>query len=137
MEDSTAYVGEPLGAVVATDPYTAEDAAELVQIEYEPIKPVTSVKEALSTDSPRIYEAWGDNVAYHLAFRSGDIEGTFSHADYIAKEKFSFQRYTGVPMETRGVIARYEAWKGLLEIWTSNQWPFVFRTITSTPVKPG
>ena len=125
--DKVRYVGEPLAAVVARNRYVCEDARDLVEVDYDPLTPITDTLEALQPGSPLLYEEWGDNVHYHYRIENGDVDKAFAEADVIIQETFNSQRYTGHPMETRGVVASYE--DGQLTVWISHQAPHMLRTL--------
>jgi aerobic carbon-monoxide dehydrogenase large subunit len=121
------HVGEPVAALVAESRYLAEDAAELVSVEYETLPAVVSVEQALALDAPLLYEAWGDNVAAEMTLGSGDVDAAFARADHVFRETFYVQRHTGVALETRGTVANYEPLTGELTVWTSTQSPHAVR----------
>jgi carbon-monoxide dehydrogenase large subunit len=119
--DKVRFVGEPVAAVVATDPYVAEDALDFIEAEFDPLPPVTSVEQAVSHNAPLIYEEWGDNVQLRFKVSGGDVERAFEQADLIVKETIISSRYTGTPIEPRVVIGRYKEEDNLLEVWDSTQ----------------
>jgi aerobic carbon-monoxide dehydrogenase large subunit len=125
--DRARFAGEPVAVVVAADPYRAEDAAELITVEYDPLPVAVDLEAAIGPDSPRLYEEWGDNAMLYLPHERGDLAGAFASADTIVEARFDIQRYTGVPLETRGCIASYE--DGKLTLWSSTQWPFMVRMV--------
>ncbi len=130
--DRVLYVGEPVAAVVATDPYLARDAAESIDVDYVPLPPVVDAESALSPSSPRLYPEWKDNLLIHRAFRGGDPDGQFQRPDAVkVATRVVSHRYSPVPMENRGVVASYERGTGDLRIWASTQFPHVFGTLTS------
>jgi carbon-monoxide dehydrogenase large subunit len=105
--DRVRYVGEPLALVVAEDRDAAEDAAEGVVVEYDPLEAVVDPREAVA-DRIVIHEASGTNVATSYRVSRGDPDGAFATAPYTRKETFRCQRHTGVPLETRGLIAQWD-----------------------------
>jgi aerobic carbon-monoxide dehydrogenase large subunit len=122
------YVGAPIAAVVADDRYRAEDAAELVDVEYEEIAPVTSGAAALAEGAPRLFEHWPDNRIVNLPMELDDVRDVFrSHR--VVKGSFTTHRHSGVPMETRGCVADYR--DGRVTLWTSTQSPHIVRTTLS------
>jgi carbon-monoxide dehydrogenase large subunit len=123
------YAGEPVAAVVAEDRYTAEDALELIQVEYEPLPVFLDAEEAL--ESPPIHEDMPDNIYYHYSFQSGDVEKAFKSADKILKEKFENSSYTGAPIECRSCVAMYNHYTSELKVWVPNQLIHVLRTLLS------
>jgi len=125
--DKVRYVGEPLAAVVARTRAIAEDAAEMIEIEYEPLPAVTDAEKALERGSPLLYEDWGDNVIFHEEFSSG-AEEAFREADLVVKERLVSNRYSPTPIENRAILASYDKEKDILTVWASTQFPHVMRT---------
>ena len=117
------YVGEPIAVVVAEDGYTAEDAAELVEIEYEPLPVVADAEKGLERHSPRVHDFLPDNIGYHYKFDNGDIAGAFKEADAVVSVKLVNQLVAPLSLEPRGVIASFERQSEFLTIWLSTQSP--------------
>src|SRR5690349_8845899 len=113
--DRVRYVGEPLALVVADDREAAEDAAERVVVDYEPLAAVVAASDALA-DRVLVHEASGTNVATRYHVSRGDPEAAFAAAEYTRREMFRCQRHTGVPLETRGLIATWDAAAGRLTV---------------------
>ncbi len=122
------FVGEPVAAVVATDKYVARDAADLISIDYEPLPAVTNPEKAMEASSPRLYDEFTDNIAYHFGFDSGATDEAFKKADLIVKERFINQRLAPISMETRGAVAAVQAPDNELVVWSSTQIPHLLRT---------
>ena len=108
------FVGEPVAAVAATSRYVAEDAQELIDIEYEPLPPVVDAFEAMKPGGPLILEEKGTNVVYQRKFQWGEVEKAFRDADHVFSEKFRWNRLGANPMETFGVISQWDAVEGTL-----------------------
>ncbi|HYH86816.1 MAG TPA: xanthine dehydrogenase family protein molybdopterin-binding subunit, partial [Pyrinomonadaceae bacterium] len=125
--DKVYFVGHPIAAVVATDAYTARDAAELVSVDYEELPAVVDAEEA-ARGGAVIHEHFGDNVAYKLTAGEGDIEAALSSADRVIKQRITNQRLAPVAMEPRGVLARYFPGEQELTVWSSTQIPHLLRT---------
>ena len=125
--DKVCYVGEPLAVVVAEDRYTAADAVDLIQVDYEPLPVVTDPEKSLAPDSPLIHSEWPDNLAFSWRQEQGDVAGAFKQADKIVKQRLVHQRLAPIAMETRGVLARYSAAEGLC-VWSSTQIPHLLKT---------
>ncbi|HEY3302813.1 MAG TPA: xanthine dehydrogenase family protein molybdopterin-binding subunit [Candidatus Binatia bacterium] len=117
------YVGEPVVGIAAVDRASAEDAADLVQVEYDPLPPVVDPEEALKPGAPLVFEEVGSNVLWHNTFPYGDVEGAFAQADVVVKERVAIHRYCSTPLETFGVMARYEAATQTFTIWGHTQQP--------------
>jgi carbon-monoxide dehydrogenase large subunit len=122
------FVGEPVAAVVARDRYEAEDAVDRVQLDIEPLPPVTSPAQALAEGAPLLHEGWSDNCFVKRLVEGGDVEGAFSAAPRRLSLECVMGRYSGIPMETRGCVADYDRIEGRLTLWTSHQMPHVLRT---------
>ena len=125
--DKVRYVGEPIAAVVAVDEASAKDALERIVVDYEPIKPVVSIDDALNPSSPLIYEEWGDNIMLEYMLEGGDVESAFRQADHVFEERISSHRYCGAPIETRCYIASYSP--PYLDVWAATQQPHQTRTV--------
>ena len=119
--DRVRFVGHAVAAVVAEDRYLAEDAAELVEVEYELLEPLPTVDAALAPGAAPVHEGWEDNVAVRFVVRKGDAEAALSGAAVVVSERFTTQRQAGVPIEARGALAEQEAERGLLTLWSATQ----------------
>ena len=117
------YVGEPVVGIAAVDRATAEDAAELVRVEYEPLPPVLDPEEAIKPEAPLVFEEIGSNVLWHNTFPYGDVDAAFAEADRIVTERVTIHRYSSTPLETFGVIARYDPGTHGFTIWGHTQQP--------------
>lgn len=117
------YVGEAVAVVFADSVYAAEDAAEAVQVDYDPLDAVVDVEAALRPDSPRVHPEFSDNVARHYVHRVGDVAGAFRKADVVVKVSLLNQRIHPVSLEPRGIVASYDEGADLLTIWLSCQDP--------------
>lgn len=112
------YVGEPLAVVVATDPYTAEDAATEVWAEIEPLPVIVDVVEGAQPDAVVLHEALGGNVFDEVRIDHGRaVDELFAEADVVIGDRFSVQRHTAAPLETRGLVAEVDAGSGVLSVW--------------------
>ncbi|VVJ21970.1 Carbon monoxide dehydrogenase large chain (EC [Amycolatopsis camponoti] len=124
--DKVRFVGEPVAVVVANDRYLAEDAAELVEIDYEPLPPVVDVEKALLPDAPRLHEDADGNVATDRTFTFGDVDEVFAKADHVVKGKYHFPRYSSTPMECYSVVAEWqdEGDGPAIQAWANFHGPF-------------
>ncbi len=122
------FVGQPVAAVVAADRYAAQDALDLLSVEYEPLDVVVDAERASKPDSPVIHEEFGDNIAYVHTMGLGDVEAAFASADRTVKQRIVNQRLAPIAMETRGVLAQYLPGEQQLTLWTSTQIPHLART---------
>jgi 2-furoyl-CoA dehydrogenase large subunit len=119
------YVGEPLGAVAARNRGAAEDALELIRVEYEPLRPVVDVREAIKPSSATLFDELGSNLAWQGSLSYGDIDGAFKSADRVVKENLKIHRYSSTPLEPFVVIASYDAASKRLTVWVTAQVPEV------------
>ncbi|HET7376540.1 MAG TPA: molybdopterin cofactor-binding domain-containing protein, partial [Anaerolineae bacterium] len=119
------YVGEPIGAVAARDRGTAEDALELIQVDYEPLRAVVDVHEAIKPSSATLFDELGTNLAWQGSLQYGDIESAFKSADRVVKENLKIHRYSSTPLEPFAVIASYDAASKRLTVWVTAQVPEV------------
>ena len=106
--DKVRYVGEPLAVIVADSRALAEDAAAKIAVTIEPLSPLPDWRTA-ETDATLLFEENGTNVATRYTVGFGDTDAAFAGADYTRREFFRAHRHTAVPMETRGVVAEWDA----------------------------
>jgi carbon-monoxide dehydrogenase large subunit len=125
-DDRVRYVGEPVAAVVATSRYVAEDACELVEVDYEPLEAVVDPERALEPGAPVLHAEHGSNNFAHIEFEAGDVDGAFERAAHVVSKRFHFGRTHAAPLEGRGGIAD---WSGDLTVWASSQMPFLVRSM--------
>ncbi|MFG1954841.1 xanthine dehydrogenase family protein molybdopterin-binding subunit [Micromonospora sp. NPDC048830] len=125
--EHVAYVGQPVVAVVATSRELAEDAAELVEIEYEELPAVTNAFDALAPGSPRVQPGIESNLAFQMQIRSPGVDEAFATAPVIVEADLSIHRQTGVPMERRGFVAQPDPAGQRLTVWATVQHPHMVR----------
>lgn len=119
--ETARYVGEAIAVVVAETPSVAEDALERIEVEYEPLPVVTDVVAGGEAGAPLLHPPWGDNVAVGFTHIVGDPDGAVRSAAVVVRERFRSQRYVGMPIEPRGVVASYDRRDGTLTTWNSTQ----------------
>ncbi len=129
--DKARFVGEPVAALVAKDRYLAEDALELIDVEYEPLQAIVDPEKALDADAPILHENVGSNLACHRLLDYGDVDAAFAQADMVLQERLVFPRYTSMPLETFGVVSSYDHFDGGLTIWSNFMGPFIMHPITA------
>ena len=129
------YVGDPIVAVAAETPHAAQDMAEAVVVEYEPLPVVGGAEQAMAPDAPVIHEGMDDNIVFHRQFGDGDVDGAFARASLVLDKTFHFPRQTGVPLEPRGVIASYDSGQDRLTIWASCRSPHLVKTTVSNVMR--
>jgi carbon-monoxide dehydrogenase large subunit len=125
--DEVFYVGQTIAMVVAESRYIAEDALELIEIEYESLPVVVDLERAVEEGSPLVHDDASGNVAAHLVQTVGDPEEAFARADLTFRERYVLERSAGMSMETRGVAAVYDSRVRELTVWDTTQAPLAIR----------
>ena len=115
------YVGEPVAVVVARDRYLAEDALELIEVEYEPLEPVLDAESAVETEA----------CVSDRSFSYGDVDAALAEADLIVRERFRFGRWSCTPVECYGVVCDWNAAEGSLTAWANFQGPFTLHSVAA------
>ncbi len=123
--DKARYMGEPVAAVAARDRGTAEDALELISVEYESLSPVVETADAMRSNAPLLFEELESNVAWKGQLTYGDINGAFKAADRVVREKLKMHRYSSTPLEPFACIASFDAASRKLTVWVNAQVPEV------------
>lgn len=126
-KDKVIYVGQLVAVVLANNRYIAEDAASLIKVEYEILPVITDPSEAVKSDSPNIHPHIDGNVQASFELEIGNLEETFKNADEIISARFEIPRVSSNPMETRGVLAKYDQQQEQLIMWSSTQVPYLVR----------
>jgi 2-furoyl-CoA dehydrogenase large subunit len=117
------YVGEPVAVVAADTRAAAEDALELIEVDYEPLPAVGSPEAAVTADAPLIYEELGSNVAWQGQVSYGDVDAAFQRADRIVRENLKIHRYSSTPLEPFACLVEHTPER--LTIWCNSQSPDV------------
>lgn len=128
-QDRVYYVGHPVAVVVATDKYIARDAADAIEIDYDPTPGVGDPELAMKEGAPLVHPEYGDNVAFRYHQEGGDIVKAFAEADVVIKQRIVSQRLIPTSMETRGVVANWNPGEKSMSIHTSTQIPHLARTL--------
>lgn len=102
------YVGECVALVVAESRAIAEDACDLVEVEYEPLQPITNPVEAMKEGSPLVHDPLESNVAYQRKMVFGEVESDFEASDVVVKDELRWRRSGGMPLETVGAIGDFD-----------------------------
>ena len=126
--DEACFLGEGIAFIVADTRDHAEDAVELVEVEYEPLEPVTDMEKALDEGSPRAQRSLNSNVALTDRLTFGDVDSAFKNAFKTIKVKHLNQRLSPAPIEARACLADYSVASGSLNFWISTQSPFSVRS---------
>lgn len=125
--DMVRYVGEAVAMVVAENRYIAEDALDLIEVDYEALPVVHSLAVAASENAPLVHDDVAGNLAAQLAQSVGDPDAVFASAPHVLREKIVVDRGAAMPMECRGVLARWDEREGMLTCWISTQGPIPIR----------
>ena len=118
--DKVRYVGEGVAAIVAESRYIAEDARDLVNVEYEPLPAVIDPEAALAPDALVLHEPLGSNLAYERTFVFGEVDRDFAEADLVVKDRLRWHRSGAQPLETVGAMASYDAGSGMMTIYINS-----------------
>nr|HET6904069.1 molybdopterin cofactor-binding domain-containing protein [Ktedonobacteraceae bacterium] len=137
-EGKVRFYGDPVAVVIADDRYTARDARDLIEIDYEPLPAAIDVEKAMQPGAPLLYEEFGTNVAFGMHPPTDEIDKVFAQtvADggVVVKARLVNQRLAPASMETRGVVAEYTKSNKSLTIWSSSQIPHLLRNILAATV---
>jgi carbon-monoxide dehydrogenase large subunit len=128
-QDRVYFAGHPVAVVVATDRYIARDAADLVEVEYEPLPAVADPEKALAAGAPAVHSEWPDNVAFTFHQEGGNVEQAFREAEVVVKQRIVNQRLIPSAMETRGVVADWRTGEKSLTLHSSTQIPHLLRSL--------
>jgi aerobic carbon-monoxide dehydrogenase large subunit len=125
--EEVVYQGEPVAVVVAEEKAQAADAAQLVEIDYEPLPAVTDIFKGLEPGSPKAHSKLPDNIAWDFTYNP-DAEASFAEADVVVKARIHQQRLSANPIEPRAVLAEWEPGaEGALTVWATSQNPHLLR----------
>jgi aerobic carbon-monoxide dehydrogenase large subunit len=126
--DKVRFIGDPVACIVATDRYLAEDAAELIAVEYEELGAVTDMTRALAPGAALVDETLASNLISHQTFSAGDPVRRFAEAPVVVEAEFHQHRQTHAPIETRGCCAQWDEGQRHLTMHVGNQVPHPYRT---------
>ena len=127
--DAVRFVGEPVVAVVAADRYAGRDAADLVEIDYDPLPAAVDPEAAMQPGSARVHPAYPDNIAFTFQQTGGgDVEKAFAGAHRIVSQRLVNQRLAPISVECRAVAAQYNPAEQSIRLWSSTQIPHLMRT---------
>ena len=129
--DEVCYVGETIALVIAQDRYLAEDAASLVQVDYEPLPVVVDVRDAARPGAPLVHAGSPDNLVGRIPWQFGDADAAFASAKHVFRESYTQHRGGCHSMECRGVVASHDAFSDQLTLWSSTQSPYLIRRFLS------
>jgi len=121
------YIGDDVAAVCAIDPEIAEEALELIKVEYEELPAVFDPLEAIKEGAPLVHDNVPNNVSFYIKKEFGDVEKAFSESDYVFEDTFYSQAVNHAPMEPHAAIAQYDPLRGEVTLYSSTQIPFFLR----------
>ncbi len=127
--DKARYAGDAVAVVVAESRALAKDAAELVEVEYEPLPAVTDVAEALADGAPLVHEDFGTNRSYDWVLSAGDVDKAFADAAVTVSQRYRQNRLIPTAIEPRGVLVQPTPAQGEYTVWSSTQIPHILRTL--------
>src|SRR5271165_4494039 len=119
--DKVRHVGEAIAVIVAESRYAAEDAAELVTLDLEPLPAVVSSEAALASGAPLIHEHLKTNLFGAFSISKGDVAATMARAPHRLQRRFYHHRYAAMPIECRGVAALHDPRTDTITIWSATQ----------------
>ena len=130
--DKVRHVGDRVAMVVAENPYIAQDALDLIEVDYEPLPAVTDAKKATEAGAPQVHDDVPNNISYTWAL--GDKEAcdkAFAEADKVVELDLVNQRLIATAIEPRAAVAQWDAFKGEMTLWTTSQNPNLTRVVLS------
>ncbi len=139
-EGKVRFFGDPVAVVIADDRYTARDARDLIEVDYEPLPAAIDVEKAMQPGAPLLYEEFGTNVGLSLSLNESTeeidkvFEQTKADGGVVVKGRIVNQRLAPVSIETRGVVADYNKGSKTLTFWSSSQIPHILRNILAATV---
>lgn len=130
--DKVRYHGDAIAVVLAESRGIAEDAAELVEVEYAPLPHVTDAVKAAEADAPVLHEECGTNVSWHGVYEYGDIDWALENADHVVKiDRLHFHRYSAAPLECNAAVVNWDPGSGMIDVRSNNQMPMFASMVIS------
>jgi len=133
--DRVRYVGEPVAAVIAMTAEAATDGAGDVEVDWEPLPAVSDSFEAMADGAPLLFDDAPKNIEHSNTIKAGDPDAAFKSAHRVVKQRMNSQRLSGIPMETRAVMAAPDFASGGLTVWSTHQAPHVLRGSLASALK--
>jgi 4-hydroxybenzoyl-CoA reductase subunit alpha len=118
------FIGDPVAAIAATSEDIAEEALDLIQVEYEPLPAVFEPLEAIKDDAPLVHEDFENNINATRHIEWGNVDEAFKKADYVREDRFNLLGQHPAPMEVHSSVASYDKGSGRLTVWSSTQSPY-------------
>lgn len=113
------YVGEAVATVAAVDRYTAEDALDLIEVDYEPLPALSDPLAAAKPGAALVHENLGSNVVFEKTFTFGDVAADFARADRVVRRKLRWHRVSPQAIETAGAVCRFDPSIGRMDVWSN------------------
>ena len=132
--DVARYAGDAVAVVVARSRAEAKDAAELVDVVYEPLTAVTEIETALGDDAPLVHESFETNASYTWALTNGDVDAAFENADVVISERYYHPRLIPNAIEPRAVVVQPVPAAGEYTMWSTTQIPHIAKVTLSLVV---
>jgi CO/xanthine dehydrogenase Mo-binding subunit len=131
--DKVRYQGDAVALVLAESRDIARDAAELIEVEYEPLSAVVDTVAAAAPDAPVLHDEVGSNVVWHGVYDYGDIDWALENADHVVRiDRLHFHRFSSTPLECNAAVVNWEPGTETLEIFSNNQMP-MFASLVMGP----
>ena len=130
--DVVRYVGDAVAVVVAESRHQAQDALELIEVDYEPLTPVIDPQQALQEGAPQLHGDAPNNQAFHWVAAGGDVEEAFRNPEVVVRERIVQQRLIPNAMEPRAALAQWVGVTGELTLWSTTQNPHIVRLLLSS-----
>jgi carbon-monoxide dehydrogenase large subunit len=131
------FMGEGVAVAVASDGYIAQDAIDLIEVDYDPLDVVSDPEKALEPGAPVIHEEFGNNSVTFASVPNPAVDEAMRKADRVIKFRLVNQRLAPIPMEPRGAVARWEPGYRQLTVWSSTQIPHLLRSQLAEMLKLG
>ena len=125
------FMGDAVAVVIADGRYTAQDALEFIDVDYEPLDVVVDMEEAIKDDAPLVHEDLGTNTSFVWPLEVGDVDGAFEQANVVVKERYIQQRLIPNAIEPRAVVAQPEPTSDGIVLYTATQVPHIVRMLLS------
>jgi len=126
-KDKVRYIGDDVAAVCAVDPEIAEEALELIDVDYEELPAVFDPREAIKEGAPVIHEGVENNTSFAINKEFGDVDRAFAESDAVFEDRFYSQAVNHAPLEPHAALAQFDPLNGDLTLWSSTQIPFFLR----------
>lgn len=129
--DRVRYVGEPVAAVIADSRYRAEDARDLIAVDYEPLAAAIDPEQAVADGAPLLHDHAPGNILAERTFEKGEVEAAMAAAPVRVRHRFRFHRKAPLAIENRAYLAEYEAGRGAITLYSTTQVPGIIRDALS------